>query len=92
VEDPQATNTYWFYGYPGIVLVCGVMAFVWPQRSWRWVAIFWVAHFITGLLTTSGDHNLLSIGVVLWVIFAIPCLIVGVLAAFVRRKFSDATA
>jgi hypothetical protein len=91
-QDPDAQLVYWEVGYPISVLISGILGSFFPVRPWRWgVGIIW-AQFVLGLVTTTGDLNLLPPGILLYMIITIPCIISGYVGAWItslRRRKHD---
>ena len=79
-DDPL----YWQLGYPLLLLAAFGLGFVWRERPWRW-AVWLIAGQVTWSLllvtTQDGVPNLLPLGLIMFALLGIPCL----LAAYAGR-------
>jgi peptidoglycan/LPS O-acetylase OafA/YrhL len=79
-DDPL----YWQLGYPLLLVAAFGLGFVWRERPWRW-AVWLIAGQVTWSLllaiTQDGVPNLLPLGLIMFALLGIPCL----LAAYAGR-------
>jgi peptidoglycan/LPS O-acetylase OafA/YrhL len=79
-DDPL----YWQLGYPLLLLAAFGLGFVWRERPWRWAVWLIAGQVAWSLLlaiTQDGVPNLLPLGLVMFALLGIPCL----LAAYAGR-------
>lgn len=80
---------YWQAAYP--VMVAGSLLFGWfaPERPWRWGLLICMGQGVWVLVTTalrSGVPNLLPLGLVMFAILSLPCMIAAYAGAALSRK------
>src|SRR6267378_807123 len=73
-QDPTAQAWYWLFGsLPFMVLTSGILGYFAPSHPFGWAFLMMGADFITGMVMTTGDRNLLPIGVLLYLVYSVPC-------------------
>jgi peptidoglycan/LPS O-acetylase OafA/YrhL len=80
-DDPL----YWQLGYPLLLLVALVVGLLWPERPWRWVVWLMIGQVAWSLILALGHNgipNLWPLGLMMFLLLAIPCL----LAAYAGRR------
>ena len=73
------------YGIPLMSLITGILGFVLPIRPYRW-GIAMVASQAVFLVFIKPTANLLPLGIFLFGVYSIPCIITAYIGAFVRNK------
>jgi hypothetical protein len=87
--DATTQATYWVFGsLPAIILLSGGLAFAFADHPFFWPVIILTADFLTGIATTSGDLNLLPIGIVLYAIYLIPCFLMGWAGRYMHKRYA----
>ena len=46
-REPWDAPGYWRVTYPAALAACTLLAFLFPERAWRWVLIMFGAQFVT---------------------------------------------
>jgi hypothetical protein len=88
-REATAEAGYWLFGsFPAMVILSGVLAFLFPAHSFLWAFVIIAADFCTGLATLQGESNLMPIGVVLYAIYLLPCFLLSWIGNYVRRKLT----
>ena len=83
-DDPL----YWQLFYSLLLLAAFVLGLLWRERPWRWVVGLIAGQAIWSLvlaLTQDGIPNLLPLGLVMFALLGIPCL----LAAYAGRRLGE---
>jgi hypothetical protein len=77
---------YWSVTYPACIALAAVLAYLTPERPWRWaLAIMLVQPFML-MLTSGGSFGLLPLGLLLFGVLAVPPLLAARAAAWVRGR------
>ena len=77
--------TYFIISVPAMSVVAGYAGLRANSRWWRWPLTLVLAQFATALLL-GGFGNLLPLGIVVFVILAVPMLITAAVGAWVARR------
>jgi len=84
-DDPL----YWVLGYPLLLLAAFVLGMIWRGQPWRW-AVWLIAGQMTWSLllaiTQDGIPNLLPLGLVMFVLLGLPCLLAAYLGRWLGGK------
>jgi len=82
---------YWlFIAYPSMVLACGILGYLEPRLRVRLAGAVLLGDILTVMIFFStGGHNLLPIGLIVYVVLFVPCAVAAWLGGFLRKK-SDA--
>lgn len=83
----EAWDSEWYFlvGIPVVCVVAAGLGYVQPNRPWRWGVAPILAQAVW-MFTTQGFGNLWPIGMVAFVVFAIPSVVTAWLGAFVGKK------
>lgn len=86
-DDP----TYWRLGFPILVLAAFLMGMIWRERPWQW-AIWLVAGQAAWSLLLAASHdgipNLLPLGLIMFGLLCIPCLLAAYLGRWIAERVS----
>jgi hypothetical protein len=86
----EAWDSEWYFkmGVPVVCLLSAVLGFIEPRRSWRWGTAPLAGQFFW-MLVTQGPGNLLPLGVVVFMILAIPSILTARLGASLGKKHAS---
>ena len=77
--------TYFTISIPVMCVVAGYAGFRAKSRSWRWPLTLVLAQFATALLL-GGFGNLLPLGIVVFLVLAVPMFITAAVSAYISRR------
>jgi peptidoglycan/LPS O-acetylase OafA/YrhL len=77
--------TYFIISVPAMSVIAGYAGFRAKFRSWRWPLTLVLAQFATALLL-GGFGNLLPLGIVVFMVFAVPMFITAAVGAWIARR------
>lgn len=86
-SDPQSTISYWYIGYPILILASFITGYFFCIKVWRWPLLIISSQAIIGIVMSNGGGNLLPIGIIVHIIIFIPCLIASYCGLFLKSKF-----
>jgi hypothetical protein len=69
------------------VVVACIVAFIVPEKPWRWAMIPFAAQALVAILQ-NPTANLMPLGLIMFAIFGGLCAIPAALAAMVGRRFA----
>jgi hypothetical protein len=86
-QDPTIQASYWLLGgLPFMVFASGILGFYAPSHPLVWACLMIGADFTTGMVMATGDRSLLPIGVLLYLVYSVPCMVAGWLGALFHRR------
>jgi hypothetical protein len=77
--------TYFVVSIPLMSLAAAYAGFRARHRSWRWPLTLVLAQFVTALLV-GGFGNLFPLGIIVFVVLAVPMAIAAGVAAWIARR------
>ena len=77
--------SYFLVSYPVMTLACGYAGFRAVSRPWRWPLLVAAAQ-LGVLLVASGAGSLLPLGVIVFLILALPMVVAASIGAWLARK------
>jgi len=80
---------YWQLGYPLLLLAAFVLGLVWRERPRRWVVLLiagQVAWSLALALRADGVPNLLPLGLMMFALLGIPCVLAAYAGKWVGEK------
>lgn len=89
VERPGTASLYFTVGLPFMGLLAGLLAFVVPERPWRWA--FWPftgQAAVAFMQNPSANLMLMPVGLISFAFFGAFCLIPAYLGAWLRRRLA----
>lgn len=86
--EPQGPAIFYVW-LSGTLITPLVFGFFYPKRAWRWGIFVLVGQITFIVMTEKGDLNQLPIGIILYVVLAIPMLLSGTVGGFLARKKGD---
>lgn len=72
---------YWVLAYPIALLLCACLGYAYPYRSWRWPLVLFEAQFIAMCIRNGELGSLWPLGIVLFLVVALPGILAAGLAA-----------
>ncbi len=75
------SGTYWSMAYPLALLVCAGLGYRYRLKPWRWAAALFLAQFIAMCVRNGELGNLWPLGIVMFMILALPGMAAAQLAA-----------
>ena len=85
-REPWDAPVYWQVAYPAALAVGTLLAFLFPQRAWRWVIMLFGAQFLTMCLVNGELGSLSPIGLIAFGVIALPGIVLAKLASRRPRK------
>ncbi len=79
--------TYFMVSIPIMSVVAGYAGFRVPSRWWRWPLTLAATQFATALLL-GGFGSLFPLGIIVFVVLALPMAIAAAIAAWIGRRRS----
>jgi hypothetical protein len=77
---------YWMTAYPLGILVAAILAYLNPDRPWRWaLALMWAQPVVMAITSRSG-FGLLPLGLIMFGFLAIPPIAVAGIAGRLTRR------
>ena len=77
--------TYFALSYPLMMLAAGYAGFRVPARPWRWPLVLAAGQLVT-LLVLSGAGSMLPLGVIVFLVLALPMLATSWAGARIARR------
>lgn len=84
--DPTGEDIYWQGGYPALALLSGVFGFFLGYGGWIFAIGMLATQLVVVLFFSPMDNPQLPIGLMLYVAFAVPLVIVALFGAFVAQR------
>ena len=78
---------YFPVGLPLAITAAALLGAVAPRRAWRWGG-WLILGQAAALLVTTGPGSLLPLGLVLFVVLALPCMAASLAGAWLRRRLA----
>lgn len=78
--------TYWLLALPVCYLAAGVLGWLCPVRTWRWILIMIAVQTLYGMLAAGSDLSLWPLALAMTVVIALPGLLTGWLGGLIRRR------
>lgn len=79
---------YFLYGLPLTALATGMLGFIAPIRAWRWGVVAMASQALIAMLQ-NPMANLLPLGLIVFAILSLPCILTANLGALLRRKITQ---
>lgn len=76
---------YWLVALPICYLVAGVLGYMTPVRTWRWIITMIAIHMVYMGLSAGSGLSLLPFAIAMIVVIALPGIITGWLGGLIRR-------
>jgi hypothetical protein len=79
-------GTYWLIALPVCYLAAGVLGYLGPVRTWRWIVTMIAVQSLYGILAAGSGLSLLPFALVMTVVIALPGVLTGWLGGLIRRR------
>jgi hypothetical protein len=77
--------TYWLLSLPVCYVMAGVLGYLGPLRTWRWILTMIAIQSLYGILAAGSDLSLLPLALAMTVVIALPGILTGWLGGLIRR-------
>jgi hypothetical protein len=68
-----------------IVVAPALFGFFLPKRAWQWGIYIVVGQLVFGIATSPGDLTQLPLGIIVYMVLAIPAVLTGIAGAYLRK-------
>ena len=79
-------GTYWLLALPVCYVVAGVLGYLGPVRTWRWIVVMLAIHSAYMILVTGSGLSLLPLALAMMAVIALPGVLTGWLGGLIRRR------
>ena len=76
---------YWLVALPVCYVAAGVLGYLGPMRTWRWILTMIAVHAVYMALTAGGGLSLLPFALAMTAVISLPGFVTGWLGGFIRR-------
>jgi hypothetical protein len=83
-------DTYWLIALPVCYVAAGVLGYLGPMRTWRWIIIMLAIHSAYMILVTGSGLSLLPLALAMMAVIALPGVLTGWLGGLIRRRHDAA--
>ena len=90
-REPVDLGVYWLVALPACYLVAGMLGYMGPVRTWRWIVTMLAIHALYTLISAGSGLSLWPLALVMYLVIAPPGILTGWLGGLIRRR-RDATA
>jgi hypothetical protein len=77
---------YWLVSLPVCYAVAGVLGYIGPVRTWRWILTMIAVQSVYGMLAAGSGLSLLPLAAAMTAVMALPGLVTGWLGGLIRRR------
>lgn len=85
-REPVDLGAYWLGALPACYLAAGVLGYLGPVRTWRWIFTMIAVHAVYTLLVAGSGLSLLPFALGMMVVLSLPGLLSGWLGGMIRRR------
>jgi hypothetical protein len=79
-------GTYWLLALPICYAVAGVLGWLGPVRTWRWILTMIAVQSLYGILAAGSGLSLLPLALIMTAVIALPGLVTGWFGGWLRRR------
>ena len=83
-------GAYWLVALPVCYVAAGVLGYLGPMRTWRWIIIMLAIHSAYMILVTGSGLSLLPLALAMMAVIALPGVLTGWLGGLIRRRHDAA--
>jgi hypothetical protein len=83
-------DTYWLFALPVCYLAAGVLGWLGPVRTWRWIVTMVAIHSAYTILVVGSGLSLWPLALVMTAVIALPGVVTGWLGGLIRRRCAAA--
>jgi hypothetical protein len=76
---------YWLVALPICYVVAGVLGYIGPVRTWRWIVTMIAVQSVYMLISAGSGLSLLPFALAMTAVIAVPGLVTGWLGGLIRR-------
>ncbi len=76
---------YWLVALPVCYAAAGVLGYLGPVRTWRWILTMIAVHSVYMMLTSRSGLSLLPLALIMTTVICLPGFVTGWLGGLVRR-------
>jgi hypothetical protein len=76
---------YWLVALPVCYLAAGVLGYVGPVRTWRWIVTILAIHALYTFVSAGSGLSLWPLALVMYLVIALPGIVTGWLGGLIRR-------
>jgi hypothetical protein len=78
-------GAYWLLALPVCYVAAGVLGYLGPVRTWRWILTMIAVHAVYMALTAGSGLSLLPLALIMTAVICLPGFVTGWLGGFIRR-------
>jgi hypothetical protein len=79
-------DTYWLIALPVCYVAAGVLGYLGPVRTWRWIVTMIATQSLYMVLTAGSGLSLWPLALVMTAVIALPGVVTGWLGGLIRRR------
>lgn len=90
VQKSEAWDSpyYFKFGIPFLMFLSGMFAFIEPRRAWQWgISVIIGQPIAISITNPSGDFNLLPLGLFVFGMLTVPCILAAYIGVGIRHLF-----
>jgi hypothetical protein len=76
---------YWLVALPVCYLAAGVLGYLGPLRTWRWILTMLTIHALYTFVSAGSGLSLWPLALVMYLVIALPGIVTGWLGGLIRR-------
>jgi hypothetical protein len=81
---------YWLVALPACYLVAGVLGYMGPVRTWRWIVTMLAIHALYTFLSAGSGLSLWPLALAMYLVISLPGIVTGWLGGLIRRRLDAA--
>jgi hypothetical protein len=89
-QEPVDLSVYWLVALPVCYAVAGVLGYLGPVRTWRWIAAMLAIHALYTLVSAGSGLSLWPLALAMYLVIALPGILTGWLGGLIRRRWAPA--
>jgi hypothetical protein len=78
--------SYWWAGYAIMFFASGILGYLFSVRPWRWGIYIVAAHIVVASLRSKGDHSMLPLELIFFVVLAMLYVSASYVGAWISRS------
>jgi hypothetical protein len=79
-------DVYWLVALPVCYLAAGVLGYMGPVRTWRWIVTMLAIHALYTLVSAGSGLSLWPLALAMYVVISLPGIATGWLGGLIRRR------
>ncbi|HET7575971.1 MAG TPA: hypothetical protein VFK19_05320 [Sphingomicrobium sp.] len=85
-REPWDTGDYWLIYLPAAYVLCGILGYTFPRRTWRWPMMVMLAQLPVMVIVTGSGLGLLPLGIIFLLILSVPGMAAAALGGTLYRR------